>query len=67
MLKPLPAPVRPPQPPETIRETLAQRQAEAIQHTPFGVLTPADQSGLRRRTAHLCGVPVELVIEVCDG
>lgn len=32
--------------------------SEAIQHTPFGVLTPEDLSGIYTRVAHDCGVTV---------
>lgn len=63
----LPAPVRPAQPPEAIAATHARITATARVHLPFGVLTDTDRQGLVRRTAQLCGVPVETVREVCGG
>lgn len=32
--------------------------SEAIQHTPFGVLTPEDMAGIYTRVARDCGVTV---------
>ena len=37
--------------------------SEAIQHTPGGVLTPEDLSGIYARVAHDCGVTVPEVQE----
>lgn len=67
MLRPLPAPHRPAQPAETILATLAQLEARTTKHTLFGVMFEAERKGMLKRTASLCGVSLERVIEVCDG
>ncbi|WP_135433624.1 hypothetical protein [Pseudotabrizicola sediminis] len=67
MFKPLPTPRRAPQPAEIIVVTLAQLEAAARKHTPLGTLSKADRDGLIKRTASLCAVSVDRVIEVCGG
>ncbi|XAI95572.1 hypothetical protein [Nostoc phage Nsp-JY21] len=67
MRKPMPAPPRAPQPPETIRATFDRLSLAARKHMALGHLTPTDRAGLIKRTAQLCGVSIDAVKEVCGG